>query len=181
MYISEIIEDDLSNELAPSQREFLIKLFNNIKNVISQYSWDVGRIRDYTGQPINMKIPLKRPLPRLSKAYKLSEDEENSLNDILNFLIYFGLAENVDSNNQQGSPVFLVQRPETQKASRLIFDTRIVNEYIDAPVSTHSQSVIEPISEILAKADIVSMTDLRNAYYALRLDSETLASNISNI
>ena len=63
MYISEIIEDDLSNELAPSQREFLIKLFNNIKNVISQYSWDVGRIRDYTGQPINMKIPLKRPLP----------------------------------------------------------------------------------------------------------------------
>ena len=105
--ISEIIEDDLSNELAPSQREFLIKLFNNIKNVISQYSWDVGRIRDYTGQPINMKIPLKRPLPRLSKAYKLSEDEENSLNDILNFLIYFWLAENVDLNYQQGKPSFL--------------------------------------------------------------------------
>ena len=128
-----------------------------------------------------MKIPLKRPLQRLSKAYKLSEDKENSLNDILNFLIYFGLAENVDSNNQQGSPGFLVQRPETQKASRLIFDTRVVKEYIDAPVSTHSQSVMEPISEILAKSDIVSMTDLRNAYYALRLDSETLASNISNI
>ena len=45
-----------------------------------------------------MKIPLKRPLQRLNKAYKLSEDKENSLNDILNFLIYFGLAENVDFN-----------------------------------------------------------------------------------
>ena len=53
--------------------------------------------------------------------------------------------------------------------------------HIDAHVLTHSQSVIEPNTEILAKADIVSMTDLRNAYYALRLDSETLASNISNI
>ena len=100
-----------------------------------------------------MDIPLKGEIPRLTKAYKLWDNEKDALNDILNFLIFFGLAENVDSNSNYGAPVFLVDRQSSNRPPRLIFDVWKINEYIDAPTSTYSTCVFDPLTEIVEKGD----------------------------
>ena len=79
-----------------------------------------------------MDIPLKGEIPRLTKAYKLSDIEKEALNDIPNFLIFFGLAENVDSNSNYWSPVFLVERQSSNWPPRLVFDVRKKNEISNA-------------------------------------------------
>ena len=83
-------------------------------------------MKSWNGKKIKMTIPLKSPLPKLTSSYKLSDNEERSLNDILDYLIHYHLAENVnDANQQQGSPVFLVSRPDSQRGPGVVVDTRI--------------------------------------------------------
>ena len=41
----------------------------------------------------------------MTKTYKLP-DEKKAMNDILDSIIYFNLAENADINNVTGSPCF---------------------------------------------------------------------------
>ena len=47
----------------------------------------------------------------MTKTYKLSPNERKAINDILDFIKYYNLAENADINNITGSPCFLVGRP----------------------------------------------------------------------
>ena len=98
-------------------------------------------MRDHTRKPILMNIPLKSKLPIMTKSYHLSPDECSALNNILDYLIYFGLATPADVNNQTGCPAFLVSRPDKNRGHRLITDTREVNAYISSPVSTYSDNV----------------------------------------
>ena len=179
--VQEILDNDLNSSLKPEHRTFLIALLNKYPNLISQFSYDCGELRSYNGDKILMDIPLKGEIPRLTKAYKLSDNEQEALNDILNFLIFFGLAENVDSNSNYGSPVFLVDRQSSNRPPRLIFDVRKINEYIDAPTSTYSTCVFDPLTDIVEKADWLTHLDISNAYFSIKLSEKTLKTNISNI
>ena len=180
--VQEILDSDLPSELSSEQRTFLIDLFNNYPNIISQYSYDCGQLKDFKGNTIYMDIPLKSKLPKLTKAYKLTEDEQLALDDILNFLIYFGLAENVPPTENYGSPVFLVNRgANSNRPPRLIFDVRKVNEFIDCSVATYSDNVFNPLTDILQKTNFLSHFDISNAFFGIRLSAETLKTNISNI
>ena len=179
--IIQLITDDLSNNYSKTQKLFLEKAFEKYSGLVAQFTYDVGKMRDHKGNPILMNIPLKSKLPTMTKSYKLSPDERSALNDILDYLIYFGLAIPADVNNQTGSPAFLVSRPDENRAHRLITDTREVNTYISSPVSTYSDNVNQPLKDIIKKYDYVSLIDLSNAYYGIRLDQETLDTNISQI
>jgi len=177
----EIVECSLKESYTKEQRDFLIAEFTKFPNLVSQFSYDVGQIKDVNGLPILMDIPLIKELPKMTKAYSLSKEENESLNDILDFLIFFGLAENAKLDNITGSPCFLVSRPDSSRAHRLIIDTRLVNSYIRQPVSTFSDSVTEPLKNIMSKYDFLSKVDLTNAYYSLRCSQKTLDSNITQV
>ena len=179
---SEIVEESLNyKKHTQEEKDFLIHEFTKFPKLVSQFSYDVGQIKDIHGKPILMNIPLNGPLPKMTKSYKLSKEENSSLNDILDFLIYYNLAENSDVSNMTGSPCFLVSRPDSSRAHRLIIDTRKVNSYIKSPVSTFSDSVTEPLKDILSKYTYLTKVDLANAYYSLRCDEETLNSNITQV
>ena len=150
--VQEILDSDLPSDLTSEQRIFLIDLFNKYPHVISQYSYDCGRLKSYDGKTIYMDIPLKSKLPKLTKAYRLTDDEQLALDDVLNFLIFFGLAENVPPTENYGSPVFLVNRgANSNRPPRLIFDVRKINEYIDCSVATYSDNVFNPLTDIVQK------------------------------
>ena len=178
---SEIVECSLKESYTKEQRDFLISEFTKFPSLVSQFTYDVGQIKDVKGHPILMDIPLIKELPKMTKAYSLSKEENASLNDILDFLIFFGLAENANLQNITGSPCFLVSRPDSSRAHRLIIDTRLVNSHIRAPVSTFSDSVTEPLKNIMSKYDFLSKVDLTNAFYSLRCSQKTLDSNITQV
>ena len=56
------------------------------------------------------------------------------MEDIISYLIHNGLARPADTDEQTGSPAFLVRRGTSQaKLARLVIDIRNVNKFIDAP------------------------------------------------
>ena len=157
------------------------KEFEKYPELVSRYSYDCGKMKDIQGRLLTMDIPLKKNLPIMTKTYKLSPDERKSLNDILDYIIHYNLAENADINNITGSPCFLVGRPDKNRGHRIIFDVREVNKYVKSPVSTYSDCVTTPLKTIISKYDFLSCVDLRSAYYAIRLSRTALDSNISQV
>ena len=81
----ETVECSLIESYTKEQRDFLISEFTKFPNLVSQFSYDVGQIKDVNGKPILIDIPLITELPKMTKAYSLSKEESASLNDILNF------------------------------------------------------------------------------------------------
>ena len=179
--VNEIVKEYLKKDYSMEQKTFLKKEFEKMPGLISQFSYDVGKLTDIHGNLILMDIPLKKPLPTLTKTYTLSPPEKKALNDILDYIIFFNLAENAAVDNICGSPCFLVQRPDKNRAHRIIFDVREVNRYVKAPVSTYSDCVTTPLKTILSKYDYLTCVDLKNAYYSLRLNRGSLDSNISQV
>ena len=116
----------------------------------------------------------------MTKTYTLP-DEKKAMNDILDSIIYFNLAENADINNVTGSPCFLVGRPVKNRGHRIIFDVREVNKYVKSPVSTYTDCVTTPLKTIISKYDFLTCIDLRLAYYTIRLSQTALESNISQV
>ena len=169
------------NKYSENQKIFLTKEFEKYPSLISRFSYDCGKMTDIHGNLILMDIPLKKNLPNLNKTYKLSPDEKKAMNDILDYIIHFNLAENATVSNITGSPCFLVSRPDQNRAHRIIFDVREVNKYVKAPVSTYSDCVTAPLKTIISKYQYLSCVDLRNAYYAIRLNKQSLDSNISQV
>ena len=138
-------------------------------------------MKDIHGNLILMDIPLTKKLPNMTKTYKLPPDEKKAMNDILDYIIYFNLAENADINNVTGSPCFLVGRPDKNRGHRIIFDVREVNKYVKSPVSTYTDCVTTPLKTIISKYDFLTCIDLRSAYYTIRLSQTALESNISQV
>ena len=178
---NEIVQEYLKGKYTVEQRTFLTNEFEKYPTLISQFTYDCGKMTDIYGNLITMDIPLKKPLPVLTKTYKLSQEEKAALHDILDYICYFNLAENASVDNIRGSPCFLVGRPDQNRAHRIIFDVREVNKYIKAPVSTYSDCVTAPLKIILSKYNYLSCVDLRNAFYSLRLSKKSLDSNISQV
>ena len=178
---NDIVKEYLQGKYTKDQKEFLENEFKKYPELISRYSYDCGKMKDYKGDLILMDIPLKAKIPKMTKTYKLSPDEKKAMNDILDFQIYFNLAENAKNTNLCGSPCFLVDRPDKNRGHRIIFDVREVNKYISAPVSTYSDCVTTPLKTILSKYDYLSCVDLRSAYYSIRLSPKSLESNISQV
>ena len=176
-----IVSEDLEKKLSSEQKAFLISEFLTYPSLISQYSYDVGRMKDYRGQPIFMDVKLSSPLPFMKKAYKLSEEESKMMNDVLDFLIFYRLGEEASPNNQTGAPAFLVNRSSTQRAARLIIDTRFSNKFLAEPVSCHPTTILDPLRSLVSNCTYVTALDCSNAFYSIRLSKEALDSNISQI
>ena len=178
---SVIVDEYLKDKYTKDQKIFLKKEFEKYPDLVSRYSYDCGKMKDIQGRLITMDIPLKEKLPIMTKTYKLSPDERKAMNDILDYIIYFNLAENADINNITGSPCFLVGRPDKNRGHRIIFDVREVNKYVKSPVSTYTDCVTAPLKTIISKYDFLTCVDLRSAYYAIRLSRTALESNISQV
>ena len=152
-----IVCEDLEKKLSSEQKKFLISEFLTYPSLISQYSYDVGRLKDYRGQPIFMDVKLSSPLPFMKKAYKLSEEESKMMNDVLDFLIFYRLGEEASPHNQTGAPAFLVNRSSTQRAARLIIDTRFSNKFLAEPVSCHPTTILDPLRSLLSNCTYGSL------------------------
>ena len=179
--VTEVLEAELPKDLTPEQRNFLMDLFKKYPETVARYSYDVGTLRNHDGSEIKVTLPLKKEVPREQKYYKLSNEEEDALQDILDYLLYNNLAEECELNAQFGAPVFLIERGTPGSPRRVIFDVRKQNSVIDFPTSTPSDSVIHPLKKILANSRWLSNVDLTNGYYSLKLSDETLATGISQI
>ena len=152
-----IVCEDLEKKLSSEQKKFLISEFLTYPSLISQYSYDVGRLKDYRGQPIFMDVKLSSPLPFMKKAYKLSEEESKMMNDVLDFLIFYRLGEEASPHNQTEAPAFLVNRSSTQRAARLIIDTRFSNKFLAEPVSCHPTTILDPLRSLLSNCTYGSL------------------------
>jgi len=81
----ETVECSLIESYTQQQINFLISKFTKFPNLVSQFSYDVGQIKDVNGKPILIDIPLITELPKMTKAYSLCKKEKALLNDKLDF------------------------------------------------------------------------------------------------
>ena len=184
----EIIRTDLETRLKGKNRDDIIMLLEKYSGIIATHNYDAGQMLDHKGDPILMKIPLKGPLPKLTKSYHLSESQQLELNMIFDSLIMEGIAKENTPYEQFGSPCFLIRRKlppgaasNLHSTNRVIFDIRIYNQFVASATSTPSTCVQEAVQKLNNEAIYVTSLDLKNAYLALTLHPEALKSGVSNI
>ena len=177
----------IPSSIDPHQRKKLIDFFKNHQNLPAKHDLDAGALLDFKGEPILMNIPLKQKLPYRNKYYKLKKEDQDNLNSIIDFLLFHKLAEITTIPQYFGSPCFLVSRgtkdaPDYQgKISRLLIDTRFVNDFISLPTSLLSESVTDVINDLNHEITFITSIDLKQAFFSIFLDQETLDSGISNV
>ena len=182
-----IVEKCIPLDLEPTERKKLIDFFLHHKNLPAKHDLDAGALLDTKGNEILMNIPLKQKLPYRNKFYKLKRSDEENLNSIIDFLIFHKLAEVTTVPQYFGSPCFLISRgskdsPDYQgKISRLLVDTRFVNQFIQLPTSLLSESVTDVIGELNQEITFITSIDLKQAFFSIFLDKDTLDSGISNV
>ena len=184
----EVIENDLEKRLIGQDRDNIKNLLTKYSGVIALHTYDAGQMVDHNGDPILMKIPLKAPLPKLTRSYHLSEQQHKELMQIFDHLIANNIAVENSSYEQFGSPVFLIRRKvpagaasNLHSSNRVIFDIRTYNEYVSSACSTPSTCVQDAVQKLNNDAYFVTSLDLKNAYLALTLHPEALKSGVSNI
>ena len=177
--IEEIIERDLNKKLPTKYRNFIKNLLLKYPKLVPRYSLDAGVFSDHKGDPLYLKFPLKYEITKNTKPYFLNAIDKNRLRDILDFLLFFGLAAECSEYEQFGSPVFLNQA-NPLRPPRLIVDVRGINSCIDCPVSTPPDCLIEVIQKI-GNDNIISCVDLKNAYYSILNSPEAIAKGLSNM
>ena len=179
MPIEEIIERDLNKNLPEEYREYIKNLLIEYPELVPRYSLDAGLFKNHKGEPLYLEFPLKYSIKKNTKPYFLNTIDKSRLRDILDFLLFFGLATECSEYEQFGSPVFLNQN-NPMRPPRLIVDVRGINECINCPVSTPPDCLIEVVQKI-GNDNLLSCIDLKNAYYSIMNSPEALAQGLSNM
>jgi len=176
--IRQVVHDSFSN-CNETEKDYLIAKFLQYPNIVSRHTLDTGILKDYRGQELLVDVELKKPVPRNSRFYSLSEDEEIQLIEILSYLEHYGIIEKAPPHLEFGVPVFLISRGNNpQKPCRLLLDTRSLADVVSDGLSTPSTDVHSYISSIL-KSDIASLVDCSNAYYSLKFHQNTLETGLT--
>ena len=180
--IPEVIEEEIDQEMESNIRLELIDILMQTQGIVGVHDMDCGLLVDHEKKPIYLDVPLKAKIPFGSHCYNLSEVDENHLDDILQYLIFNGLAKPAPKEQQSGSPAFVIRRSGGQsRPPRVIVDVRTVNAYIDSPTATPSDSVMHVLKDIGAQSDYITSVDMRQAYYAIALSQKSMDEGVGNI
>ena len=175
-----IIEESF-NTCSFEEKEWLKNKLLDKKEIISLHSLDVGVMKNCSGEEILVDIPLKHQVPQSTKVYKLREQEEQQLFEILSYLEFYQIIEPAPVDKGYGVPAFLISRAGSdQKPARLLLDTRMLADIVSYGLSTPSVDIHKPLQRIL-KSKIVSMFDVRAAYFSLKFGQKTLDTGLTQI
>ena len=183
----EIVREYLPKNLDDHSKKLFLDFFENHKKLICRHSFDAGCLKNAAGETIKMSVPLKCKLPYYNKFYKLKPEDQEKLSAIVDYLIHHGLAVECDVPQHFGSPVFLIERKAESRSKyqesspRILIDTRILNKYLNSPISLLSESVFDVLLEFNSGYKWITSLDLSQAYYSVFLDEDALEAGISNI
>ena len=172
--VEDLLQLDKYDEL---HQKYIKDIFvDTFPTVVSQHNYDVGSLSDTLGY---YKIQLKdnTPLPPFKRMYYLAPSQKQQMRDILDFLLKYKIIERASQNsdvvNLFASAAYLVPKPDSQSAARMIIDFRMLNEAIlTAP------AVIPNLTntlQALRNKYMFSVSDFRQAYFSISLDPSSRA------
>jgi len=164
--------DEKLKNYSENMQAYLKKTFKNY-NAESLHPWDCGETE------IEVDMPLKKPVPRSTFVYPLSQEDRNHVKHILDYLLFYKLIERCGPNEQYGSPSFLICNKSSGKI-RLLVDSRRYNECLSGTKSALMCSIFSHIRGIASNAKYASSLDLTAAYWGLKLSKKTIASGVGN-
>ena len=175
-YIQEYtpVEEILKLETHPKPvRPYLKEMFlKKYPELPSRSPYDIGNSSLTMGE---YRIELQEGvvLPKFKKMYYVSGIDLAAQNDILQFLLRYGIIERSthhDRISEFASPAYLVPKGNKQAPARLIIDYKILNDNLvsNTPVLPDPQTVLHSLSGCA----MFSGTDLSSAYYSLTLAPE---------
>ena len=180
--VEDIIDKELDKTLDEPHKEKIRKILIKNGNAIAKFFYDAGQLKDYKGEIIKVDIPLRKPVPKNVKTYRLGEKQQKTIEEIFDHLIFNGYAKECDHENAYGSPVFIVERESAgqSRPARLICDLRAANESCMA-LSTPGESVSDCVAHIAQKASFLTQLDLSNAYFSISLSEKAMNTGFSNL
>ena len=146
-------------------------------NLISKHTYDVGKIKS----PMKVRIKKGCVLPQNCKPYNLNFYQTQQMKAFFDYLILNNLAEYADESCQFGAPCFLVNRANLQKSPRLVIDLRQINEVTEGSKSACTPDPFYTLNELLPHVRYCTSIDLRQAFWSIPVDQETLDSGIQNV
>ena len=174
--------EEISNKIKandPYAKQRISKLIHSLQ-INSQHSFDCGGLNDTIPK---LAIKLKRPIPKNTKPYPLSQENTEEVKSFLNLLLENNLIEHSDSNNQFGSPIFTVppRGPDKTQLPRVVVDMRRVNQCISNGLAATLPDYYNILVDYASKSKYVSCLDMRKMYYSIRIEDESKKTGAFNI
>ena len=176
----EVSIDDIKKDLNCPE-EFKDELAKAIleNKVSSLHQFDCGCInRD---EPLKIKLKDGASVPKNTRIYRLNDTENEFLRSFLLYLEQEDLVEKSPHNAQYGSPLFLVARKGAQSLPRLVVDSRACNTVIEDASEISLGDIYSNLQTFLPEVRWITLIDLRQAFYSILIDKETLDSGLCNI
>jgi hypothetical protein len=190
---SEIIDAgmEIPNEIYSTPEEALnLKLFNpelvpyiediflkKHRGVVSLHPMDAGDISKTLGF-LNLKLIPGEVLPRHKRIFHLSPQDNRYLEELLDQFIRFNYMirapiEQQNSHHLYGMSAYLIPRKKPTDLARLIIDFSPLTSIIQSPPAI-MPDISAALQHLKGKAMFTTM-DMRQGYYALRLDKKSQA------
>lgn len=161
---------------------------NRYKEELAQYIYDlscsaaheldVGKLNSSI-PPMKLELKPGKSLPRNTRYYKLNNTDTEHLQNFFSYLCHHKLAR--PSKLGFGSPCFLIGRKEADRLPRIIFDVRAVNSVLRNDSAATLPEPLSLLKNMIGDVKYLTIIDLKNCFYSLSVDEETLEQGFNNI
>ena len=165
----------------PGERAFIYEMYETHKSAVSQHEYDAGT---YTGDPITFTLK-KGTQTYHAKPYALPSHLRPQADALVNQLVAAGIVGKMTTPAVHIAPLHFVQKAyadlpphlaryagekDTSKPRKLraVINHRMLNACVELP-TRFPQTTIPEILRKMHAATVASSTDLRAAYYALKM------------